>query len=138
MSKGEEKIFTILRREVWAGHISDVQREVRFKRLTYKGAALRFDFAFQTPKGLILCEFDGQQHYEYNRFFHKKYSTFRHMQANDRRKNEYALIHKIPLFRIPYYDLDSINSLKDILRSQYRVKTKYHNDNLIVELKNKS
>lgn len=137
MSKGEEKLLTILRREIKTGQVKNIKREVIFQGLNYKDSPLRYDIAFESPKGLVLCEFDGPQHYEYNKFFHKKYSTFRHMQANDRRKNEYALKHNIPLFRIPYYDLDNINSLKDILRPQYKVKTKYHNDDLIIELKNK-
>lgn len=135
MSKGEEKIFTLLRQEAQTGHIKNIKQEVRFKGLNYKGSPLRFDFSFESPKGLILIEVDGQQHYKYNRHFHKKYSTFRHMQANDRRKNEYALLYNIPLFRIPYWDLDSIEKFSDMLRPQYRVKTKYHNDNLIISSK---
>ncbi len=135
MSRGEEKLLNILRREVRSGRVKNLKREVIFKDLKYKGSPLRFDISFESPKGLILVEFDGEQHYEYNKFFHKKYSTFRHMQANDRRKNEYALAHNIPLFRIPYWDIDFIESLADILRPQYRVKTKFHNDDLIVKMK---
>ena len=132
MSKGEEKILTILRRGVKAGLIRNLKREVVFKGLNYKGAPLRYDIAFEGSKGLILLEVDGRQHFEYVKFFHKKYSTFRHMQANDRRKNEYALKHNIPLFRIPYWDLENINSIADMLRPQYKVKSKYHNDDLIL------
>ena len=135
MSKGEEKILTILRREARIWHIKNIQREVCFKGLNYKGSPLRFDFSFESPKGLVLLEVDGPQHYEYNKFFHKKISTFKHMQENDRRKNRYALLNNIPLFRIPYWDIDDMESLPDILRPQYRVKTKFHNDELIIERK---
>ena len=130
MSKGEDKLFTILRREAYSGRIKNVKREVVFKGLKYKGTLLRYDFSFESPRGLVLIEFDGQGHFEYIKFFHKKQSTFKHMLENDRRKNKYALDKGIPLFRIPYTDIDSIDSLVDMLRPQYRVKTIYHNDYL--------
>lgn len=132
MSKGEDKLITILRRVLKTGLVWDIRREVVYNDLKYKDVPLRYDIQFQTRKGPVLVEFDGPQHFEYNKFFHKKYSTFRHMQANDRRKNEYALKNNIRLIRIPYWDIGNVNSLYDILKPQYRVKTKFHNDDLII------
>ena len=132
MSKGEDKIYTILRREC-ASHprsVKNLKKEVIFKDLKYKGTFLRYDFGIELDGKLVLIEFDGMQHFEYVKFFHKNKSTFRHLQENDRRKNRYALKKGIPLFRIPYTDIDSIDSLIDMLRPQYKVKTIYHNDYL--------
>ena len=39
----------------------------------------------------------------------------------------------IPLFRIPYWELDEVNSLEDILQNKFKVKSVYHNDRLIRE-----
>ena len=37
----------------------------------------------------------------------------------------------IPLYRIPYWEIDTVNTLEDIVfNSKFKVKTKYHNDML--------
>ena len=125
-------IITLAAAEQYMNKISSkLKKEIEDSHfLKYKGTLLRYDFSFESPKGLVLIEYDGQQHYKYIKFFHKKQSTFKHLMENDRRKNKYALDEGIPLFRIPYTDIDSIDSVVDMLRPQYRVKTKYHNDYL--------
>lgn len=125
MSKGEDKIATILKKN----RIKFI-REYAFKDLKYKGTMLRFDFYFVLNGRVTLVEFDGEQHFHFIKFFHKKQSTFKHLQENDRRKNKYALKHNINLYRIPYTDIDSIETLQDMLRPQYKVKSIYHNDYL--------
>ena len=56
---------------------------------------------------------------------------FKKQKEWDRRKNKYCLMHNIPLIRIPYWAIEDL-TLKDILTNPtYRVKSKYHNDDLI-------
>lgn len=134
MTKGEKKIYQILQR--YRGEIKDIELEKTFKDLKYKGTPLRFDFYIKTPQGPVLIEYDGEQHYKFNKFFHKDQSTFKHMMENDRRKNKFALQNNIPLYRISCYDMDKINTAKDIFQPQYRVKDIYHNDNIRFKLNN--
>ena len=132
MSKGEDKLFIILRaNQRRAPQIyKNLTREKIFKDLKYKGTPLRYDLYMEVRGVPYAWEFDGQQHFEYVKFFHKKRSTFKHMQENDRRKNRYAIKNKINLYRIPYTEIDSINTIQDMVRPQYKVKSIYHNDNL--------
>lgn len=130
MSKGEDKIVKILN----GGHIQ-YGREVSFPQLKgKKGTPLRFDFGvYKNEKLLFLIEFDGIQHFLYSSHFNKNNSDFIYRRGCDRKKNEWALRHNIPLYRIPYWDLDHIQSLQDITQSKYLVTSMYHNDRLIRE-----
>ena len=65
-----------------------------------------------------LVEFDGIQHYEEIKFFHKR--NLPQTQEADKIKNEYALSHNIPLVRIPYWERDNI-SLEMIMGDQYLI-----------------
>ena len=58
---------------------------------------------------------------------------FLKQQENDRRKNSYCLANNISLYRIPYWDLNKIKTFNDILNKKYLVKSKWHNDNLIIQ-----
>ena len=49
----------------------------------------------------------------------------------DRKKNSYCLVKKIPLIRVPYWDLDKLTFNSLFSNPNYRVKDKYHNDYLI-------
>ena len=51
-------------------------------------------------------------------------------QERDRRKNSYCLANKIPLYRIPYWEIDNIKTLEDIFKEKFLVRSKWHNDNL--------
>lgn len=128
ISKGEQKLISIFN----SNHIQ-FKREVTFNDLCGKNKIpLRFDFAIYKNKKLIcLIEFDGRQHYEYVKYFHKTTSGFKRQQEWDRRKNSYCLSHNIPLIRIPYWDLDNITINSIFTNLSYRVNSKYHNDNLI-------
>lgn len=121
MSKGEEKIAFILK----ANNII-FEAEKTFTDL--KKGKYRYDFYL--PCLNILIEFDGAQHFEFNKYFHKDRQGFIQSQGRDRRKNSYALARGIPLYRIPYYDLDKLNNFSDLLQNKYKVKDKYHNDKL--------
>ena len=128
MSKGAQKISQILRRAKYK-----FQTEYEFDDLHgKKGVHLRYDFmvwpSYSRP---FLIEFDGEAHFKQVKFFQKNTSTFKAAQERDRIKNKYALMNKIPLYRIPYWKIDSINTIEDILRNyNFLVKNKYHNDML--------
>lgn len=127
-SKGEQKIINLLRH----GGIS-FEREVSFEDLTGSGRnLLRFDFVLYHPDGRLMClmEFDGKQHFEFTPYFHKTIFGFKKQQEWDRRKNKYCLMHRIPLIRIPYWDLEELTLKKLFNTPEYIVKTKYHNDYL--------
>lgn len=121
MSQFEEKIALILRKEK-----IDFVREKTFNDL--RGGKYRFDFWL--PQMQIAIECDGVHHYQQIKHFHKTKQSFTAAQERDRRKNSYCLAHNIPLYRIPYWDLENIKSLADILTETNLVETKWHNDNL--------
>ena len=127
MSKGEQKIQAIL----FKNHIP-FETEKTFPDLKgKKNHLLRFDFAIYS-RGRIQCllEFDGQQHFARSNHFQKTTSKYLGSLENDRKKNRYCLGKGIPLFRIPYWDIEQIEKLEDLFRPQYRVKSIYHNDEL--------
>ena len=127
-SKGERKIEDILKQN----KIS-FQREVSFNDLHGLGNnLLRFDFAiFKQDQLICLIEYDGEQHFQFVKHFHKNVFNFKKAKEWDRRKNKYCLIHNIPLIRVPYWDYDILTFKKIFTEPSYRVTTKYHNDNLI-------
>lgn len=128
MSKGEDKIAAVIKKTMLKNHrYSSFKREVKFNDLKYKDSNLRFDFGFRDNGKLILVEFDGEQHFNKVKFF----KNYKHMKENDRRKNQYCIANSIPLYRIPFWDIDKIHSIEDIIQPQYKVTSKYHNDNLV-------
>lgn len=119
-SKYEQKIINILKQ-------SNIKfrREKTFPDLKSRyGEFLRFDFYIEgTPS--IIIEIDGEQH------FQESFGTGRRglmkQQVYDEKKNSYCLAHNIPLYRIPYTDIEKINIFSDIVQEKYRVRTRYHN-----------
>ena len=124
MSKNEEYILNILLKE----NIKFI-REKTFSDLR-KG---KYRFDFYLPKYNICLEIDGEQHFKQVSKFQKTKSDFLKQQEYDRRKNSYCLANNISLYRIPYWDLNKIKTLNDILNKKYLVKSKWHNDNLIIQ-----
>ena len=117
----EEKIITILKKEK-----INFQREKTYPDLKF--GYYRFDFFL--PQYNLLIEVDGAQHYKFSKIFHKKRQDFLKAQERDRRKNSYALSHNIPLYRIPYFEIENINIFQDILQDKFLVKDKWHCDNV--------
>lgn len=86
-----------------------------------KNRKLKYDFYL--PKQNILIEFDGQQHY-----LKTNYSSEDGL-INDQIKNKWSLTHNIPLYRIPYSELNKIEkkeNLMNLLNEQYLVKNIDH------------
>ena len=120
VSSYEKKVIEILNKE-----------KVRFvKEKTFSDlhhGYCRFDFFL--PEENVLLEIQGRQHTEFTKVFYKSRSDFLKAQERDREKISYCLSHKIPLYCIPWWDMDKISSLKDLLNDAYLARTRYHNDN---------
>jgi hypothetical protein len=127
-SKGEQRVAQILE----AARIAYVT-EKTFHDL--KQGKYRFDFYL--PKENICIEFDGAQHFEFVRKFHRTRADFTKQQGHDRQKNSYCLAHNIPLYRIPYWDMDKLNIISDLFCERYLVKSRWHNDEIWRVHKNK-
>jgi hypothetical protein len=130
MSKGEDKIIKLLN----SARVR-YDREITVPRLTgKKGVPLRFDFGiYKNNQLIILIEFDGEQHFHYTSHFNKTKSDFIYRCGCDRKKNEWALKNNIPLYRIPFWEIENVNSLTDLLNNKFKVFSIYHNDRLIRE-----
>ena len=121
MSKNEEYILNILLKE----NIKFI-REKTFSDLR-KG---KYRFDFYLPKYNMCLEIDGEQHFKQVSKFQKTKSDFLKQQERDRRKNSYCLANNIPLYRVPYWEIENINCFKQIIKKEFLVKNKWHNDNL--------
>ena len=121
MSSYEEKIIQILKKNK-----VPFVREKTFADL--KLGSFRYDFYLPREKVLIEC--DGIQHFHQIKHFHKTRQDFLKAQERDRRKNNYALAHGIPLYRIPYWEIDELCGLPQIFDKKHLVKSMYHNDKL--------
>ena len=126
-SKGEIKVANLLRR----GGIQ-FKQEVSFQGLKGGKDYLRFDFAiYRNGQLLNLIELDGRQHFTYVPYFHKSPIAFRRQKEYDIRKNKFCLKNKIPLIRIPYWELENLTLQKIFNTPEFIVKTPNHNINLI-------
>lgn len=68
----------------------------------------RYDFMFMYNEIPYLLEFDGQQHFEYNSFFHIDEDTFLNRQQIDIIKTYYAIYSGYHIIRISYKDMNNI------------------------------
>lgn len=119
MSKGEEKIATILTKNK-----IEFQREKTFSDL--KHGLFRFDFYL--PGARCIIEFNGRQHYENIKHFFKERRDWQKAQEHDRRKISYCLANKIPIYVIPYWELDKLHTINDVLNPKFLATTKWKND----------
>lgn len=120
MSKYEEQIAKILK---FNG--IRYRREKTFQDL--KHGLLRYDFYIDNLEGEeIIIEEDGPFHFEpiTGRLELMK------QQEYDRIKNSYCLAYCIKLYRIPYWDMSKIKNINDIFQEKYRVKSRWHNDEI--------
>ena len=125
LSKGAEKIYKLL---VAAGY--NVKLEYEFSDLKgKKGVFLRYDFALlYGGRPIALIEYDGEAHFKQIKHFQATSDKFKQSQERDRKKNQYALMHNIPLYRIPYWEIDNITEYTQIFNKKFLVKNKFHND----------
>lgn len=121
MSKGENKIVDLLNR---AG--VRYEREKTFQDL--KHGKFRFDFYIKNVLGAdCIVEFNGEQHYQYVSKFYKNQVEWRQAQGRDMRKISYCLAHNIPLYIIPYWEINNINNIMDLFQLKFRARDRYKN-----------
>ena len=70
----------------------------------------KFYLDFFIPTLKIVFEIQGQQHYEYNKFFFKNKTNFNNAKLRDFRKEKWCAINDITL-----YTVDTVEQLKEIL-----------------------
>ena len=122
MSKGEEKIVNLLQKGRYR-----FEREKRFSDL--KKGLYRFDFYVYCGRAVpCLIELQGEQHYRFVSKFHSSRTDFKTAQERDRRKISYCLAHNIPLYIIPYWELDNLHTAADLFNPRFRAKTRWKND----------
>lgn len=121
MSSFENRVARILTEN----NVRFVQ-EKTFKDL--KNGLYRYDFYLYDLN--ILIEVDGEQHLHFTKIFYKNRTDFLKAQERDRKKNAYAIAKGIPLYRIPFYDVEKLNRLDDLFKEEYLVNSIYHNDRL--------
>lgn len=110
-SVGEQKITKILQE-----NNINFKREFTFSDLLGDGGGrLRFDFGILDANDnlLYLIEYDGIQHFEINCFGNNK-NDFDILKKYDKIKEEYCKNNNIPLIRIPYTKLGTLN-LQDLM-----------------------
>lgn len=97
-SKGEMAIAEFLKNEA-----IDFESEWYFKGLYNYNKTTLLYFDFFIPDYNLVIEYDGQQHYDFNKKEHQK--------VNDFLKNAYCRKNGINLLRIKYTDYNNIESL---------------------------
>ena len=121
-SKGEEKIIQLLHKGGYR-----FEREKRFKDL--KHGLLRFDFYVVGGRSKnCIIEVNGAQHYQPVRKFHHSRAEFVAAQERDRRKISYCLAHQIPIYCIPYWELENLHTVADLFQEKFRARNRWKND----------
>ena len=121
-SKGEEKIIELLKKSRYR-----FEREKRFGDL--KRGLYRFDFYVLSGRPTpCVIEFNGAQHYVQLTHFQTTAREFKAQQERDRRKISYCLAHNIPIYIIPYWEIDNIHTAADLFKEKYRAKDRWKND----------
>jgi len=121
MSKSEEKIITLLQKSQYR-----FEREKRFSDL--KQGLYRFDFYIYRYNEKALLEYNGEQHYQFIKKFYRTRTEFESAKERDRRKISYCLANDIPLYIIPYWELDHLYSAADLFQPRFRANTRWKND----------
>lgn len=122
MSKGEEKIASLLRR---AG--IEFEREKTFSNL--KHGLFRFDFFLPNVEGgKCIIEFNGEQHYHFVSKFYKTQVEWRKAKEHDRRKISYCLANNIRIYVIPFWEIEGISNAADLFSDRFLAKTRWKND----------
>lgn len=103
LSKGEIRIEQFLK-----DNNIDYLSQHSFSDLKSK-SSLKFDFCL--PDYNILIEYDGEQHFKYNAFFHRSDKSFDYQKEKDCLKEQYCKKNNIKLIRIPYWELDNIEKI---------------------------
>lgn len=129
MSSYEEKIITILKQAKL-----DFLREKSYNNL--KKGKYRFDFEVSYKGRKVLVEVQGQQHYQKVSRFQKKRGDFLAQQERDRRKIRYCLVNNIPLYIIPYWEVENLRRASDIFQEKFLAKDIWKNNKDWIDYQN--
>lgn len=121
-SKGEEHIARLLHE---AGIPFETEKIIDARG--FKGYKLPYDFYGIRDGNEFLIEFQGAEHYEYIPYFHKKLADFKRRQVYDERKIGAAIAMGVPLYCIPYWDLESLQCADDLFKDKYLARSQNHN-----------
>ena len=130
MSQYEEKIVTLLKRD----KIS-FEREKTFKDL--RQGRFRFDFYVYVQGGPAVIEANGIQHYTQVKKFQPTRRDFNAQRERDRRKISYCLANRIPIYCIPYWEIENLTCAADLFQERFRAKTRWKNDVDFQKFKNR-
>lgn len=119
-TKGEEKIIELLLKDKY-----NFQREKTFKDL--RKGLLRFDFYVQGARPCIV-EYQGEGHYQFIPKFYHSRAEYESAKERDRRKISYCLANRIPIYCIPYWELNSLQSASDIFQDKFLAHNRWKND----------
>lgn len=121
-SIGENKIASILNKN----HIY-YMREKSFKDL--KNGLYRYDFYLPNYCGRrIIIEYNGEQHYKFVTKFYKKRQDFEKQKGHDRQKISYALANNIEIYEVPFWELDNLHDISDVICERFRAYDRWKND----------
>lgn len=122
MSKYEEKVISLLQKGKYK-----FEREKNFNDL--KKGLYRFDFYVVGGRAVpCVLEVQGEQHYQYVPKFYRSRAEFEAAKERDRRKISYCLAHEIPIYVIPYWELDSLSTAADLFSPRFIAYTRWKND----------
>lgn len=122
MSKYEEKVISLLQKGKYK-----FEREKSFNDL--KKGLYRFDFYVVGGRAVpCVLEVQGEQHYQYVPKFYRSRAEFEAAKERDRRKISYCLAHEIPIYVIPYWELDGLSTAADLFSPRFMAYTRWKND----------
>ena len=122
MSRYEEQVITLLQKGRYK-----FEREKHFSDL--KHGLYRFDFYVVGGRAIpCVIEVQGEGHYQYiDKFYHSR-AEFEAAKERDRRKISYCLAHNIPIYVIPYWELDNLHTAADLFNPRFRAASRWKND----------
>ena len=120
MSTYEEKIIMLLKQGGYR-----FEREKRFSDL--KKGLYRYDFYVYGARPCLI-EVQGEQHHQFIHKFYKTRADFEKAKERDRRKISYALAKQIPLYIIPYWEIENLKKPKDIFQKKFLARDRWKND----------
>ena len=122
MSRYEEQVLTLLQKGRYK-----FEREKRFSDL--KHGLYRFDFYVVSGRATpCVIEVQGEGHYQYIDKFYRSRAEFEAAKERDRRKISYCLAHNIPIYVIPYWELDNLHTAADLFNPRFRAASRWKND----------
>jgi len=112
-----------------SGKVQRIYKYLKSKNINFKyeywfddlrsdlGRVLKYDFGIldENKDIKLLLEYDDAQHDRYIESWHKTIENFEYRKELDKRKDEYAKNHNIPLLRINYKDKEIENILDNFL-----------------------